>query len=168
MSLLLTHAFANPTTSFFPPAPAYASYSSTQTQVIPPNLPVPITYDTVDIQPVGIVQGIQSLDAITVLQSGVYRILASLQCDNTGVGAQDLNMFLKVGASTLPNSATRVAINQAQETVMTAEWIVPLTAGQFVSVTCSATVAGLRALAVAAAGVTPAIPSIITTIMRIA
>lgn len=167
MSLLLTHAFANPTTSFFGPSPAYASFSSTQTQAIAPGVAVPITYDTTDLQPVGIEQG-PSPDAITVIDSGVYRILASLQCDNTGVGAQDLNMFLKVGVNDLPNSATRVAINQAQETVMTVEWIVPLTAGQFVSVNCTTTVVGLRALAVAASAPTPAIPSIITTIMRIA
>lgn len=168
MSLLSTHAFANPTTSFFTPAPAYASFSSTQTQVIAPGIAVPLTYDTADIQPVGIVQG-PSPDAITVLQSGVYRILASLQCDNTAAGpAQDLNMFLKVGVNALPNSATRIAINQAQETVMTVEWIVPLTAGQFVSVNCASAVVGLQALAVGAAGQVPAIPSIITTIMRIA
>jgi hypothetical protein len=167
MSLLPTHAFANPTTAFFPPAPAYASFSSTQTQAIVPGVPTPITYDTADVQPVGIVQG-PSPDAITVLNSGVYRILASLQCDNTVPGSQELDMFLKVGVNDLPNSATRVSINQAQETVMTVEWLVPLTAGQFVAVTCSSAVVGLRALAVAAAGVVPAIPSIITTIMRIA
>jgi len=167
MSLLPTLPFANPTTSFFPPAPAYASFSSTQTQLIVPGVPTPITYDTVDIQPVGIVQG-PSPDAITVLQSGVYKVIASLQCDNTVPGSQELDMFLKVGVNDLPNSATRVAINQAQETVMTVEWLVSLTAGQFVSVTCSSAVVGLRALAVAAAGVVPAIPSIITTIMRIA
>lgn len=168
MSLLPTLPFANPTTSFFGPSPAYASFSSTQTQAIVPGVATPITYDTTDLQPVGIVQG-PSPDAITVLNSGVYRILTSLQCDNTAAGpAEDLNMFLKVGVNNLPNSATRVAINQNQETVMTVEWIVPLTAGQFVSVTCSSAVVGLRALAVAAAGVTPAIPSIITVVQRIA
>ena len=166
MSLVQNTTYANPQTPIFSPI-AHASFSSTQTQNIANGVAVPITYDTTDVQPVGIVQG-PSPDAITVLQSGVYKILASLQCDNTGVGAQDLNMFLKVGVTTLPNSGTRVAINQAQETVMTVEWIVALTAGQFVSVNCSAAVVGLRALAIAAAGVTPAIPSIITTIVRIA
>jgi hypothetical protein len=167
MSLLVSTPFANEGKSFFTPAPAYASFSSTQTQTIAPGVAVPITYNTVDVQPVGIVQG-PSPDAITVLQSGVYRILASLQCDNTVPGAQELDMFLTVGVTALPNSATRVAINQAQETVMTVEWIVPLTAGQFFAVTCASAVVGLRALAVAAAGVIPAIPSIITTVMRIA
>lgn len=168
MSLLVSAPFVNTTTSLFGPSPAYGSFSSTQTQVIAPGVPVPITYDTVDIQPVGVAQG-PSPDAITVLDTGVYRILASLQCDNSAAGpAQDLNMFLTVGVTALPNSATRVAINQNQESVMTVEWIVSLTAGQFVSVTCSSAVVGLQALAIPAAGVTPAIPSIITTIMRIA
>lgn len=166
MSLIQNQTFANPTTPMFGPAPAYASFSSTQTQVIPSGLATPCTYDTADIVPFGISNPAPSTLRIGV--AGVYKILASAQCDRTAVGTAELDMFLQVNLTPVPNSTTRIQINQNQETVMTVEWLVELDAGDEVFVQFFSSVVGMQLLAVPPAGGVPAIPSIITTLVKIA
>jgi hypothetical protein len=51
---------------------------------------------------------------------------------------------------------------------MVVEWFLELTAGDAVSINLASTTDGLQALAVPAAAPVPAIPSVITTITRIA
>lgn len=147
--------------------PAYGSFSSTQTQAFAAATPTALVYDTADVTPVGMSCAFPSGD-ITVTAAGTYKVLASLQCDNTAPGSSVLDMYVAINTVAVPNSATRVAINQNQETVMTVEWLLTLTAGQNVSVYCYAANPGLQALAVPAAPPVPAIPSIITTLVRIA
>ena len=143
---------------------AYGSFSSTQTQQANPAAAV--VYNTEDITPLGVSCATPSAN-IVVATAGVYRVLASLQCDNTAVGALPLDMWVSVGGVAVPNSATRVAINQNQEVVMAVEWLLQLAAGASVAVQIAGAV-GTQILAVAAAPPIPAIPSIITTIQRIA
>jgi len=52
--------------------------------------------------------------------------------------------------------------------VMAVEWFLDLSAGDTLAVIGFSSTTGLQALAVASAGPVPAIPSIITTIVRIA
>jgi len=169
MSVIQNVSFANPTTPVFQLAGdvAYGSFSSTQTQPINNLIATPITYDTNDITPVGMFNG-PSLDSITILKAGVYKVVASAQCDNAAVGVLQLDMWLKLGLFPLPNSATRVAINANQEVVMTVEWIVEVAAGQIISINCLSSAPGPQLLAVPAGVIVPAIPSIITTVVRIA
>jgi len=107
--------------------------------------------------------------SITVTEAGVYKVVSSLQCKNTVVGpALELDMWIAVGGIPVPNSTTRVAINQNQEVVMTVEWLLVLAASDSFNVEIYVPVAGPEALAVPAAPPVPAIPSIITTVLRIA
>lgn len=166
MSLVPTSSYANPTTALFSPPASYGSFSSTQTQTIPSGLATPVTYNTIDITPVGMSQTAPS--TIRIGTAGVYKILASAQCDRSAVGVAELDMFLQIGLVPVPNSATRIQINQNQEVVMTVEWIVELDVGDEVFVQFFSPVVGMQLLAVPSAGGVPAIPSIITTLVRIA
>ena len=75
-------------------------------------------------------------------------------------------MFIAVNNTPVPNSATRIQINQNQEVVMSVEWVLELNAKDYITIVMFSATTGLQALAIPASAV-PAIPSIITTIMRI-
>jgi hypothetical protein len=152
-----------------PFAPAYGSFSSSITAGLIALTPLPLTYTDADVVPVGMTCALPSSD-ITITDAGVYKVLASIQCDNTAAGGtDDMEMWVAINGTPVPNSGTRVAINLNQETLMTVEWFLDITAGQNVSVVAYATVPGLQVLAVPAPLPTvPAIPSIITTVLRIA
>ena len=173
MSLLGSQVFANSTTPIWQaagsmgPPPAYGSFSSTQTQVVTQNVVLPIVFNTVDIVPAGVTCVVPSPN-ILINVGGVYRVLASLQCDRTMGGNGELDMWIAVNGTAVPNSATKLQINQNEELVMTVEWLVTLAIGNTVSINLFSPNIGMRALAVAAAPPVPAIPSIITTIQRIA
>jgi hypothetical protein len=151
-------------------SPTYGSFSSTQIQPISSVSPTSIVYDTPDITPAGITWTGPSA-SISVDEAGVYKVLASAQCDKTGGGgAAPLDMWVAINGNAVPNSATRIAINVNQETVMTVEWLLSLAATDVITVECFDPTGSndLQLLAVAAASPAPAIPSIITTITRIA
>ena len=150
----------------FPDKPnAYASYSSTQTQNVTQNTPLPVSHDTQDITPKNIYATLPSTN-MYVRNKGVYKVLSSLQCNKTSGGTGDLEMFIAVNGTPVPNSTTRVQINQNQEVVMTVEWFLELEAKDFITIVLFSAVAGVQALAISGAPI-PDIPSIITTIMRI-
>ena len=171
MSAVPTGAFANNTTSFFGPPPAFGSFSSSQTQIVNPAFPavapLPLVFNTVDITPFGVSCAVPSSN-IVIGVAGTYRVLASLQCDKTSINPGDLEMWIAVNGTAVPNSATRIQINQNQETVMTVEWMTPLNKNDAVSIVLASTAGGLQALAAPAAAPVPAIPSIIVTLQRIA
>jgi len=156
-------------TSYLPIA--YGSFSSTQTQVVNPAFPalapLPLVYTTTDITPLGVSCATPSA-SIVVATTGIYKVFSSVQCDKTSVGVGDLEMWIAVNGIAVPNSASRLAMNQNLESLMSVEWIVNLTAGNAVSIVLASAVDGLQALAVPAAPPVPAIPSVITTILRIA
>jgi len=159
--------FANPTTACFAPPAAYGSFSSTQTQPLVALTPLPVVYDTADILPFGVSCALPSA-TITIGVAGLYKVLASAQCNRTGLLLGDTEMYVSVNGTAVPNSATRLNINQNIETLMTVEWFLELAVGDDVEVVVYSPVADQELLAVAAAAPVPAIPSIITTILRIA
>lgn len=175
MSLLGTQVYANPDTPlwisagsvayFFPPASG--SFSSTQSQPLTASVALPVVYDTVDVPSVGMTCVTPSAN-ILIANTGRYKVTSSIQCDKTTGGTGDLYMWVAINGTAVPNSATILQFNQSSESVMTVEWFLDITAGQSVSVVLYSTSTGMRALAVAANPAHPAVPSIITTVLRIA
>jgi hypothetical protein len=151
---------------YTPPPPIYGSFSSSITQNITQNQVVSLVYNTADISASGVTCSLPSAN-INILESGVYKVLASLQCDRTSAGAASINMYPSINGVSVPNSATRVVINQNLESLMTVEWFLYMLKGQYVTIDTYSTVTGARALAIAAAPPVPLIPSIITTITKI-
>ena len=150
-----------------PSTSAYGSFSSTQTQNVPATTETPVVYDTADLTPVGMTCSLPSSD-IVITTSGTYKVLASVQCDKTTGGAGDLEMWCSRNGVAVPNSATRIQINQNTESLMSVEWFLEIPAGVSLSISLYSSTTGLQALAVPAAAPVPSIPSIITTILRIA
>lgn len=153
---------------------AYGSFSSTQSQFIAlPATEFPLAYDTADVTPSGVSCSFPS-SQISVAATGVYSVLASVQVDKAGGGGGGggtdiLDFYISINGVGAPNSATRVAIAASVETVMTVEWFLQLGAGDYVEVVLySPSSSFFRALAIPTAPPVPAIPSIITTIQRIA
>ena len=148
----------------FPEKPkAYASFSSTQTQNITASTPLPVSHNTADITPKNIYATLPSTN-IYVRNKGVYKVLSSLQCNKTTGGFGDLEMYIAVNGTPVPNSSTRLSINQNIESVLSVEWFVELDARDYITIVLYSVDTGLQALAIVNS---PTIPSIITTIMRI-
>jgi len=147
--------------------PAYGSFSSTQTQGLTSNVVLPVVYDTADVTPVGLTCSLPSAD-IVVTSAGTYKVLTSIQADHTASGTGTFQFWVAQNGTAVPNSATRVVLNQNLEQVMTVEWFLDVSAGDTIAVEAYSTSSGQQLLAVAAASPVPAVPSIITTVLRIA
>ena len=152
--------------------PAYGSFSFTGTQIINPLFPaiapLVLRYDTQDIVPQGISLVLPASEELEVALGGVYKVLASVQLDRTVGGNSIIDMYPAVNGTAVPSSATKLSINQNQEDIMTVEWFLQLNTNDTVSIVLFSTDAGNQALGVPANPPVPAIPSIITTILRIA
>jgi hypothetical protein len=165
MSLANSYATTTISRQYLPVC--YGSFSSTQIQLIPATTATPIGYDTADIIPVGCGCPLGGSPDITVVETGTYKVLASIQIDKTTAGIGDVDTWIEVAGVPVPNSATKLSINQNIESLMTVEWFVQCQAGDTIQIYMYSAVAGFRALAVAAAPPVPAIPSIITTVYQI-
>lgn len=154
-------------TNIYSPSPSvYGSFSSSQSQDLSQNQVKYLVYDTEDISSSGVYCTLPSSD-IYVQSTGVYKVLASLQCDKITGGAGTINMYPSINNVAVPSSATKIIINQNLESLMTVEWFLYMQAGQYVRIDIFSIDTGGRALAIAESSPVPAIPSIITTIMKI-
>jgi len=153
--------------SLYSPSPSvYGSFSSDVSQNLTQNVVLELQYNTEDVSSSGVSCTFPSA-RIYVQSSGVYKVLSSLQCDKTNGGTGVINMYPSIDGIPVPNSATRVVINQALESLMTVEWFLTLNAGQYITIDAFSTTTGGRALAIPASPPVPLIPSIITTILKI-
>jgi hypothetical protein len=147
--------------------PAYGSFSSTQTQGLTSNVVLPIVYDTADLTPVGMTCSLPSSD-IVLTNAGTYKVLSSIQIDRTAPLTGDFQFWVAQNGTAVPNSATRAIVNQNQEQVVCVEWFLDVSAGDTIAVEAYSIAAGQQLLAVPASSPVPAVPSIITTLLRIA
>jgi hypothetical protein len=150
-----------------PSTSAYGSFSSTQTQGLTSNVVLPAVYDTADITPVGMTCSLPSSDVV-LTNAGTYKVLTSIQADHTAPGTGTFQFWVAINGTAVPNSATQVVLNQNLEQVMAVEWFLDVSAGDAVSIAAYSTSAGQQLLAVPASSPVPAVPSIITTLLRIA
>lgn len=151
----------------------YGSFSSTITQEIGVDgIGVPINFDTTDTAQGCSLSGGNPTPKIQVSADGTYRVMFSIQADklDSGGGGStgDLIAYPMINSTALLNSATTFVITKTEEVVLSVEFIVPMTAGQTITIMCYSNTAGQRVLSVPATIHTPAIPSIILTLNRIA
>lgn len=154
------------------PAPLYGSFSSTQTQSIATAPAVTsLTFNTTDIAGGGLaLSGATPTASIRVPVTGVYRVMFSVQLNKQASGGStgDVYVWVAVNGTAVPNSATKTAVSNAIEQVMTVEVLVSANATDLISIQTNATNGGEEALAEVASGARPAVPSIITIVQRIA
>ncbi len=158
------------------PAPynlAYGSFSSSQTQRQTGNVantPTPVTYNTVEIaKDVALTASPGS--QIQVSNTGVYKLLYSIQLDKTGGGNSTCDIWIRVNGNNVPRSAGQVVVaGQNGETLPCVEYILSLNAGDTVEVVFCSAVATIAITAFpenVVVGI-PSIPSIISNIIQIA
>ena len=145
---------------------AYGAFSSTQTQtVLGANTPTPITYNTTEIAQYTSYSG----SKIFVQRTGVYRFTYSVQLDKTGGGNSPCEIYIAVNGTPVPRSGGQVVVaGQTGETFPFCEYILQLTAGQYIEVffnSSDATMTATRFPEVV--GRYPEIPSIISNIQQI-
>ena len=147
--------------------PAYASFSSSTTQGVSALTEKVLTFDTVDIIPVGFTHSTVPFTAVRPTSTGTFKVLASIQIDKNTGGTGQVDMWVNVDGVAVPNSATKIQVDKDQELVMTVEWFLELAANQAITVSMYSPADGFRALAVSASSPTPAIPSIILTLVKL-
>lgn len=153
----------------------YASFSSTASQTqTAANTPKVITYDTTDIA-----SGDVSVSGshIIVAQTGTYRIQTNIQFDTTSTGGSHYGVFwLRINGSDVANTSSRITLATNTSAILgVAEYIVNMTAGQYAEIVFASPDVNFQAIAYPATTGTPptgfnspANPSIITTIQRVA
>ena len=165
--ILLNEQVGNLAVAVFPQV--YGSFSSTQTQSIPDGESgTALTYDTTDIANECSLVGDVPTAFFTVNHTGVYRLMFSIQLNRTGGGSGTVFAYPTIGGGGVPNSTTKMNINNNQEDCLTVEFILTLTADLYVGINCYSPTAGQEALAIPATAEYPATPSVILTVNRIA
>jgi hypothetical protein len=150
--------------------PTLGSFSSTQNQPIPVGGgEVVLSYDTKDCPELNLgAIGAVPFSDIPIAFKGTYKVLSSVQFDKTGAGISPVDMYIKINNNPVPNTATKLNINLNEEDIMTVEWFVVLDVGDTVSVAIYSTNDTILAVSFPATPPVPEIPSVITTILRIA
>ena len=146
---------------------AYGSFCSTQSQtVLGASTPTAITYNTTEIAQYTNYLG----SRIYVQRSGVYRFTYSVQLDKTGPGVDRCEIYIAVNGTPVPRSGGQIVVaGNNGETFPFCEYILQLTAGQYVEVFFNSSDATMTAQHFPeVVGQYPEIPSIISNIQQIA
>jgi len=105
---------------------------------------------------------------VVVDDTGVYDIQFSAQIDNTSGGDQQVWIWPRVNGTNVPDSASTLRIkgNDA-ETVAAWNFMLSLTAGQYVELMWTSDSTNIVLLAASATSVYPAIPAVILTVNEV-
>lgn len=101
---------------------------------------------------------------IYVAETAVYNIQFSAQLDKTGGGADSVFIWLRLNGVNVANSASKVVIDGPNAELVAAwNWIIGLSAGDYIEIAWQSADANVVLLAQAATGNIPEIPSVILT-----
>jgi hypothetical protein len=129
--------------------------------------PTAITYNSADVTN-GIDLVIGSPSQIRVSKTGLYQVQFSIQFDKTGGGTSQVDVWLRVNGTDVPDSASQVVVAGTNgETVLTVPQFLTLNALDRIEVVFASTDATMEVAsfpAITSPYIRPAIPSIITTV----
>lgn len=105
---------------------------------------------------------------VVVEDTGVYDIQFSAQIDNTSGGDQQVWIWPRVNGTNVPDSASTLRI-KGNDAEIVAAWnfMLPLTAGQYVELMWTSDSTNIVLLAASATSVYPAIPAVILTVNEV-
>ena len=150
-------------------SPLYASFLSNTTQYATTVNPVAITFSERTIGSMDVSGGAYPNSQIIIPTTGVYRVLFSVQCDSSS-GQHYLEVFPVVNGTSVPDSNTRIRLNNVTEACLVVEYFLSFNANDALQLFMVADNTNVRILAITRGTGTPIIPdipSIIVTIMRI-
>ena len=154
-----------------PVAPAkrvgVGTFASLVTQIaLLPNVDYPIDLDVVDIER-GIWRDSVNTSRVYVADGGIFNFQFSAQLDNTSGGAHRIWLWPRISGVDVPDSASQVRIqgNNA-ELVAAWNWVLRLAPGEYFEIVYAVSAVALEIVTFPAAGVVPAIPSVILTVTQ--
>lgn len=105
---------------------------------------------------------------VVVADTGVYDIQFSAQVDNTSGGDQQVWIWPRINGTNVPDSASTLRI-KGNDSELVAAWnfMLSLTAGQYVELMWTADSTNVVLLAASATSVYPAIPAVILTVNEV-
>lgn len=147
---------------------SYGSFGSDQTQIVlGANVETPITHNQTYISEKIIFDPLNP-SHIVVYETGVYKFSFSIQLDKTGGGTSLCEFWIKKNGVAVPSSSSRaVVVGQNGETFPYCEYLIQMNAGQYIEVFIYSPDDTMSAKAFVAMGVIPAVPSVITNVIRI-
>lgn len=145
-------------------APRYGTFYDTTTQTAAViNTAYGMTFNNTDLS-YGVELGTPT-SRVYVRSAGVFNIQFSAQLDNTSAGAHLVYIWLRVNGADVPSSASKVRLQgSTAETIAAWNFVYKFKQDDYFELMWSVSNTGVRILAEAAAGVVPAIPSIILTV----
>ena len=154
-----------------PVAPAkrvgVGTFASLVTQIaLLPIVDYPIDLDVVDIER-GIWRDSVNTSRVYVADGGIFNFQFSAQLDNTSGGAHRIWLWPRISGVDVPDSASQVRIqgNNA-ELVAAWNWVLRLAPGEYFELVYAVSAVALQIVTFPAAGVVPAIPSVILTVTQ--
>ena len=151
-----------------PTATCSTAYSTTD-QTLTAGTAAVIAHDTVPFS-YGITTTTGANTRFTVPATGVYKIIPSFQYVCTA-GNAGLTIWLRVNGTNVPDSSTYTVVKNAEEGVITTEYLLEMNAGDFVQIVALATTHDILVNYIAGGGsganAYPAAPGIITNMYRI-
>jgi len=152
------------------PTQTYGSFSSTATQTVSgADTPTVLTYNTTD-EASGVSRGGTGEEGrVIVSEAGVYKVLCSIVFDQNNASSASCFFWWRKNGTDIANSGTAVQL-VGEDVVGTVELIVSLTANQYLEVVFASSDATAKALATASSAspyTRPAVPSIITTVVKL-
>lgn len=154
-----------------PVAPAkrvgVGTFASLVTQIATlPNVGYPIDLDVVDIER-GIWRDALNTSRVYVADAGIFNFQFSAQLDNTTAPVHIIWLWPRISGVDVPDSASQVRIqgNNA-ELVAAWNWVLRLAPGEYFELVYAVSNVALQIVTFPAAGVVPAIPSVILTVTQ--
>jgi hypothetical protein len=146
--------------------PAYGAFSSTATQNVPATTEYLVEHDVTELSEL---ITLTTPTDITVAENGVYYINFSAQANKMmgGGTTAELDMYIKLNGTAVARTATKLEISNNIETLLAVDYILVMNAGDVLQVAAYSPDATIQLLAVPANPPVPAIPSIITNIVRL-
>lgn len=150
--------------------PAYASFSSSQTQNLTQALPIVPVFNTADITNVGITASLPTSN-LTIVNAGVYKISTIIQflaAAQSPPVVSEVVMYPVLSSVPVVNSTSNIIINSGDQSSLMVEWLLTVAANSVLSFVCLATGVDTMLIATSLSNPIPNVPSIRTTIVRIA
>jgi hypothetical protein len=141
-----------------------SSVTQTNTGVTAPRL---MYFDTTPVASSGVTLASNgtNLSRMTVAYTGVYNIMFSAQIYTSSGGSQSAFIWLRINGSNVASSNTEFSVAKNGANLIAAwNWMVPMTAGQYVEIAWESADANLTLARYASPTYGPAVPSIIATI----
>jgi hypothetical protein len=148
--------------------PAYGGISNSSAVTIPSAVATLLSYDTLD-STLSQITVIVPTTSITLANAGVYKVQTSIQVTRADPTPSLVELYLILDGADIPNTTRAITTINTEESVLSAEWFinVPNPSSVLQSAVYSADANNFLPSS-AASPFTPARPSVITTILRIA